>query len=568
MNQKRVLLGDYLLTKKIISQEQLDEAIQEQKKTHQKIGAILIAMGYVSEKDIAQALSEQLDFPFIDLSTYEVDPDALQFIPDNIARKLEVIPVFSVGDSLSIAMTNPLDVGAIDEIERLTNGLRVKPLIGTKKDIMAAIEKHYSGGGTVSPATAPVSTPVRPVFDEGDDEEPEALEDEARQETVIKLVNDILEEAIRVGASDIHIEPEEKQLFCRFRVDGVLKDVTPPPFQSKRAIVSRIKIMADMNIAQTRIPQDGRIETAILGRKIDLRIAMLPTIYGEHVSVRILDKSGGIIKLEELGFQPELLHKFKQAITSPHGMILVSGPTGSGKSTTLYAILNTINNLEKNIITLEDPVEYTISRVNQAQVNVQAGLTFAAGLRSIVRLDPDVIMVGEIRDKETADVSIQAALTGHLVFSTIHTNDAPSAAARLIDIGVEPYLVSSSLIGVLAQRLIRKLCVKCREVHIPGEKEIEAISKATEGDLRTTSFYKPVGCPECNNTGYKGRTSIFEFMVPDNEIKELMVHKAPAHEIKNSARRQGMKTLQEDGLMKASFGITSLSEVLRVSQEK
>jgi type IV pilus assembly protein PilB len=572
MTEERKLIGEYLLKKGIITEAQLKEAVKEVERTNRKIGEILVRRGFAKEEDIAHALSEQLGFTFVDLSTYQIESEAIALIPKESALKLSVIPIFKVGNSLSVAMTNPLDVAGIDELGYLSGGLRIKPLLATPTGIKEAIAKFYGVGGGGTENGERILYPETHIpKPEG---EPSKLIQEASQAPVIKLVNQLIEEAVKSGASDIHLEPQEDGFYCRLRVDGVLHETEPPPKELQLAVISRIKIMAEMDIAQSRLPQDGRIQTKALDRDIDLRVATFPTIYGEHVSIRVLDKTQGIIKLEELGFQEDTLKKFKEIIYKPYGIILVTGPTGSGKTTSLYAVLNTINDLKKNIITLEDPVEYTIARIHQSQVNVRAGLTFATGLRSIVRLDPDIIMIGEIRDKETADIAIHSSLTGHLVFSTLHTNDAPSCATRLVDIGVEPYLVASSLAGVLAQRLVRRLCPKCKKEYKPTEEELSvigerlAVSRRTPNtENRTPLLYQPTGCKDCHNTGYKGRTGIFELLIPDNGIKELIIKKAPAHQIRDFACKQGMKTLRQDGFQKVLQGITSLSEVLSVTEE-
>lgn len=556
MVEERKLIGEYLLEKGIITEAQLKEALKEVERTNRKIGEILVRCGFAKEEDIARALSEQLGFTFVDLSTYQIESEAVALIPKESALKLGAIPIFKVGNSLSVAMTNPLDIATIDELSRLSSGLRIKPVLATPTGIKEAIAKFYG----IPPETH-ITKP------EG---EPSKLVQEASQAPVIKLVNQLIEEAVKSDASDIHLEPQEDGFYCRLRIDGVLHETEPPPKKLQLAVISRLKIMAEMDIAQSRLPQDGRIQTKALGRDIDLRVATFPTIYGEHVSIRILDKTQGIVKLEELGFQEDTLKKFKEIIYKPYGIILVTGPTGSGKTTTLYAVLNTINDLKKNIITLEDPVEYTIARIHQSQVNVRAGLTFATGLRSIVRLDPDIIMIGEIRDKETADIAIHSSLTGHLVFSTLHTNDAPSCATRLVDIGVEPYLVSSSLAGVLAQRLVRRLCPKCKKGYKPSREELQSINEPTKqriNELTNQRFYKPTGCKDCHNTGYKGRIGIFELLIPDNGIKELIIKKASAHQIKDAACQAAMLTLRQDGFQKVFQGITSLSEVLSVTEE-
>ena len=559
MAERPSLTGDYLLEKGLITEQQLREAVDEHMRTNRKVEDILIKRGYAQEEDIAYALSEKLEFPFIDLSSYQIAPDALALVGPQIVSRLGVIPLFKIGNSLTVAMTNPLDVEAIDELSRLAGGLRIKPIIATPSGIKEAISKYY---GTEAPAlTRPMAAAQQPQG------EPARLIQEATQAPVINLVNRIIEDAVRMGASDIHIEPQGNTYNCRFRVDGILREAEPLPQKFQLAIVSRIKVMAEIDIAQNRLPQDGRIEKSVLGRAVDLRVATFPTIYGEHLSLRILDKTQGILKLEQLGFHEDMLKKFKEVIYKPYGIILVTGPTGSGKTTTLYSILNTINDLKKNIVTLEDPVEYTIPRVNQAQVNIKAGLTFAMGLRSILRLDPDIIMIGEIRDKDTADIAIHSSLTGHLVFSTLHTNDAPSAATRLIDIGVEPYLVASSLMAVLAQRLVRKLCPKCRAKYKPSEEELALIGKLAGHVRKEGALYKPAGCKECQNTGYKGRIGIFELLIPDDNIEGLMLRKSPDYEVRAAAQKAGMKTLREDGIEKVIRGITTLSEVLRVTEE-
>lgn len=573
MVEERKLIDEYLLEKGIITEAQLKEALKEAERTNRKIGEILVRRGFAKEEDIARALSEKLGFTFVDLSTYQIENEAVALIPKEAAIRLGAIPIFKVGNSLSVAMINPLDVAGIDELGCLSGGLRIKPVLGTASGIKEAIGKHY-GEEAVSGERLAKTEPRKPQT-EG---EPARLVQEASQAPVIKLVNQLIEEAVKSGASDIHLEPQEDGFYCRLRIDGVLHETEPPPKKLQLAVISRLKIMAEMDIAQSRLPQDGRIQTKTLGRDIDLRVATFPTIHGEHVSIRILDKTQGIVKLEELGFQEDTLKKFKEIICKPYGIVLVTGPTGSGKTTTLYAVLNTINDLKKNIVTLEDPVEYTIARIHQSQINVRAGLTFASGLRSIVRLDPDIIMIGEIRDKETADIAIHSSLTGHLVFSTLHTNDAPACATRLVDIGVEPYLVSSSLAGVLAQRLVRKLCPKCKKEYKPSKEELESIkvsmyqSVSEPTNKRTNEqanqrFYKPAGCKDCHNTGYKGRTGIFELLIPDNGIKELIIKKAPAHRIKDAACQAAMLTLRQDGFQKVLQGVTSLSEVLSVTED-
>ncbi len=564
MAKKRIMIGEYLIKKGVVTEAQLDKALEESKRTRLKIGEVLVKRGYATEEDVARALSEQLGFAYMDLSSYDIEPAALSLVPREAASRLQAVPLFLIQNSLTVAMANPLDISAIDELGRLSGGLRIEPVLGTPGGIKKAIERQYKKARPDSPSPA---QPRQPAAGPEKKEMPEALIKEATQASVIRIVSSLIEEAVSAGASDIHLEPQKESLSVRFRIDGVLQEAEAPTKSLQNAVISRIKIMADMDIAQSRLPQDGRAEMKALNRAVDLRIATFPTIYGEHLSIRILDKSGGIMALEKLGFREYDMERLNDIIHKPYGFMLVTGPTGSGKTTTLYAVLNRINDLKKNIITLEDPIEYTISRVNQSQVNVKAGLTFASGLRSIVRLDPDVIMIGEIRDDETADMAIRSSLTGHLVFSTLHTNNASSCATRLVDIGVEPYLVASSLIGALAQRLVRKLCPECKKEYRPGREELSIIEKITGKGPRKQPFYTAAGCKECRNIGYRGRTSIFELLVTDNEIRELIVRKAPAYEIEKAARGKGMKTLREDGLKKVEDGITSLSEVLRVTEE-
>ncbi|MCK4648113.1 Flp pilus assembly complex ATPase component TadA [bacterium] len=555
------LIGKYLLEKGIINQTQLQEVVEESQRTNRRVGDILVRRDLATEEDIIQTLSEQLGFAFLDLSSYQIEPEALALIPAQAAERLQVIPIFKVADSLSVAMVNPLDISAIDELYRLTN-LRIRPLFATPTGIKSMIEKHY-GRKEVEVKEGIASSEARPSLPEG---EVSRLLQEATQPSVIKLVDQLISDAVASEASDIHLEPQEDSFYCRFRIDGILHEVPPPPRELRLAIVSRVKIMANMDIAQSRLPQDGRIQTKVRNRKIDLRVATFPTIYGEHISIRILDKTKGILGLEELGFAPDILKKFKEIIHKPYGIILVVGPTGCGKTTTLYAILNIISDLKKNILTLEDPVEYTIPRIHQTQINVKAGLTFTTGLRSMVRLDPDIIMIGEIRDKETANIAIHSALTGHLVFSTLHTNDTPSAITRLIDIGVEPYLVASSLTGVLAQRLVRRLCPKCKKEYQPTEETLSVVTPQPS-TRRGVRFYKESGCRDCHNTGYKGRIGIFELLIPDNGLRELILKKTPTHQLRAASQKAGMKTLAEDGFQKVIQGITSPSEILRVTEE-
>lgn len=562
----RKFIGEYLLEKGLINAKQLKEALEESKKTNRRVGDILVKHGYVREEDIYSALSEQLGIAFIDVTSYQFDAASVKLIPKEAAERLQAIAVCQMGKTLTVAMTDPLNVEAIDEIEKLTR-LSISPLFATAAGIREVITRYYglSGQQKIKEPAAVFEAEETPkkTFKEKD---VSALIEQATQAPVIKMVEEIIANAVRRNASDIHLEPQEQGFFCRYRIDGMLKPPIALAAEYQAAIISRIKIMADIDIAEKRRPQDGRFQLTVDNRNIDLRVATFPTIDGEHVSIRVLDKSKGILKLEELGLEGDIFNQFKTLIRKPHGLVLVTGPTGSGKTTTLYSVLNTINDSKKNIITLEDPVEYRIAGIHQSQVNIKAGLTFANGLRSIVRLDPDIIMIGEIRDRDTAEIAIHAALTGHLVFSTLHTNDAASACARLIDIGVEPYLISSSLTAVLAQRLIRKLCSHCRKGYEPSEAELSAARVLNIEDYRGKTLYKEAGCPQCQNMGFQGRTAVFELFSPSDKIRELITQKASAQELFEEAKKMGMKILLESGLEKVKAGVTSFSEILRVIQ--
>lgn len=571
MPNERKFLGEILVERGIITQEQLKEAIAESKKTNKKIGDILVQHGWVREEDVVSVLSEQLGFAFIDVLTYQFDPKAVALVPKNMVLRLSAIPVYKIANTLTVAMANPLDIDAIDEIEK-ASGLNINPVFATASGIKEAARKYYGEQQEISKEDLGMKesrASVEKIPAAGtvaDDRDLPKLIEEATQGPVIKLVNKIITDAVKQNASDIHLEPREKGFFCRYRIDGVLQDPVTLPSDLQNATVSRVKIMSNIDITERRLPQDGRTQVDVGPKEIDLRIATFPTIHGEHVSIRLLDKTTGILPLQELGLDDEALNEFKSVIFKPHGLILVTGPTGSGKSTTLYSVLNTIKGSHNNIITLEDPVEYSVEGVHQSQINIKAGLTFASGLRSIVRMDPDVIMIGEIRDKETAEIAIQAALTGHLVFATLHTNDAASAYTRLIDIGVEPYLVASSVRAVLAQRLVRRLDPKTRQSYTPDEDDFRPFGLSKTDVKRKGEFYTP-GESKDNPTGYKGRIGIYEFLLPDDQIRHLILRKASSQEIAAAAAAKGMKTLLQDGFDKAQNGVTSLAEILRVTEE-
>ncbi len=554
----RKRIGEILVDKGSITPEQLEEALIEKKKSGNKLGAILISRGAIGEEEIAQNLSEQLDFLYADVTKIKADEEAVRLIPVELARKFQIMPLFRVDNTLIVAMFDPLDIQVLDDIrDRCKLSLHVRSIISTPSAISEAINRHYGSG----PAGKGKGEEAAASDGEGLD-----LIKAATRSPVIDFVNGLIKEAVEARASDIHLEPEKDDFFCRYRIDGMLYDFPPPAKNLQAAIISRIKIMAGMDIAEKRLPQDGRIRIEIEGKDLDMRISTFPTVYGENVSMRILDKTQGLYDIDGLGFLPDTAGKLKNMIHKPHGMILVTGPTSCGKTTTLYAILSAINTTSKNIVTLEDPIEYMIPRIRQSQISPKAGLTFATGLRSLVRQDPNVIMIGEIRDMETADIAIHSALTGHLVFSTLHTNDAPSAATRLIDMGVEPFLVSSSFAGVIAQRLVRKLCPECKEKYHITREELVSFGFSAKDAFEDMDIYRETGCKECNDIGYKGRIGIFELMVMNQPLSELINKKVPTHELREAAVKAGMKSLREDGFAKIKQGNTTVSEVLRVTQ--
>ncbi len=562
--RQRKSLGESLVEQKIISEEQLRTAVKESENSGEPLRKTLVKTGLVSEEDICGFFEEQLGIPRIDLKNYLIDQKILSLIPESLAKKYNLIPLFKTGDTLTIATADPLNVVAMDEI-RIKTKSNIEPAVATETEIRNSINQYYGVGGSIEDIIRSIDIKSLAI-DEGKEEiEPEKLKNIAEEAPIIKLVNLIILQAIRDKASDIHVEPEEDSLQIRFRVDGILHEQATIPKQMQAAVLSRMKIMSDMNIATKRIPQDGRFRLNIEGGQIDMRVSSLPTIFGENIVMRLLDTTSILIGLERLGFDEKNLEKFKSLIVKPHGIILVTGPTGSGKTTTLYSALNTINTPDKNIITVEDPVEYQLKMIRQSQINPKAGLTFATGLRSILRQDPDVIMVGEIRDLETAEISIQAALTGHLVFSTLHTNDAPSSLTRLTDMGVEPFLISSSVIGIIAQRLVRTICPSCKQSYTPSKEALDDIGVTLpEGPLK---FYRGAGCKVCKNTGYKGRIGIFEMLLLDDKIRDLILAKTSSAQIKHLAQESGMKTLREDGVVKVLAGATTIDEVIRVTQE-
>lgn len=538
MAKQKKSLGEALVEEGIITPDQFKQAQEEERHSGQRLRKVLVRLGFIAEEDLVVFLSTKLGITRIELGNYLIDSKIIELFPEELARKYDIIPILRIGDRLACAMVDPWNIFALDEVRARTN-LVIEPAVATEGEIKKAINQYYGAKGTMEEVIKSIDS-EKLGLKEDKEIDVKRLEEIVEEPVVIKLVNLIIMKAIREGASDIHIEPESEALKTRFRVDGMLHEVQSPPKHLQSAIVSRIKIMANLDIAERRAPQDGRFTIKMEGREIDIRVSCVPTIYGENVVLRILDVSSTLLELKEIGFSKDVLEHYNKLITRPNGIILVTGPTGSGKTTTLYASLNKINTVEKNIITIEDPVEYKLEGIRQIQVNPKVDLTFANGLRSMLRQDPDVIMVGEIRDLETAEIAIHAALTGHLVFSTLHTNDAPGAITRLIDMGVEPFLVSSSIIGILAQRLVRTICPGCS-----GK-----------------------GCSKCMKTGFKGRIAVFELLIPDEKIHSLTTAKAPLEEIRKQAIASGMSTLNEDGMSKVREGKTTEAEILRVTQDQ
>ncbi|MDI7253005.1 MAG: ATPase, T2SS/T4P/T4SS family, partial [Actinomycetota bacterium] len=487
------------------------------------------------------------------LANYDVDISACSLVDAEMARRYTLIPIGFEGDKLLVAMADPTNVFALDDV-RIMTGMDVEPVVATKEDIIAAINRYCRSEADLDLGAEEFAERVAEEVGEAAD---------AEDAPIVKYVNLLISEAVADRASDVHIEPMENDVRIRFRIDGVLHEIRRNPKQIHPGVVARIKVMADMNIAEKRLPQDGRTSVEVMGKPVDLRVASLPTIHGEKVVLRILDKSTSLMSLEELGFSEDILEKYSRSFNKPYGTILVTGPTGSGKTTTLYATLNVLNTIKKNIITVEDPVEYRLPLINQVQVHYKAGLTFAAALRSILRCDPDIVMIGEIRDPESAQIAIESALTGHLVLSTLHTNDAPSALTRLLEMGIEPFLIASAVDCVSSQRLARRLCERCKEPYEPDEEYLEKIGfRWEDGDEHV--LFRPRGCPACNNTGFRGRVGIFEVLEVTENIEHLVARNAPHVEIAEMARSEGMRTLREEGFIKVRQGITSLEEVLRV----
>ncbi len=550
-------LGDRLVDAGIINEAQLAEALEIQKTSKNLLGTILTQLGYCTEDDVARVLAKKTGYKYVSINEIGVNAAVANLITPEMALRYNILPLYQEGNTVFVAMKNPNDIITIDNLHLMT-GLEICPVIVPDMELAAAIENFAN---------------MNSSLDSFDEEEEAALEQDVSEELsiddkpAVQLVNQVINNAIKAGASDIHIEALEKYMRVRFRIDGVLQEIMQNPIKLFPSVVSRVKVLGGMDIAEKRIPQDGRATVRFEDRVLDLRIATMPTVFGEKIVLRILERTTGVVKLKDLHFSERQAERFNKAIHMPYGFVLVTGPTGSGKSTTLYAVLDEISRIEMNTITLEDPVERRMAGINQVQMNNRAGMTFAAALRSVLRSDPDIVMVGEIRDSETAKIAIEAALTGHMVLSTLHTNDAPGAVTRLDEMGVEPFLTASSLVGVLAQRLVRKLCPKCKEEYkISREELLKIIPDLDTNEYPQEEFtlYRPKGCITCNNTGYKGREAVFEFLTVTEEMKRLILDRATVSEVKELAMKQGMYTLKQEGIYKAMRGRTSLEEVMRV----
>ncbi len=592
-------LGELLIKRNYITPEQLKKASEEQKLRGGRLESNLVKLGYIKEDELLSFLSAQYRVPSVKISKMEINPSVIKLIPSSVSKKYFIIPINRVGPKLTLAMADPSNIVVIDEIKFMT-GFNVEPVVASETEIIDAVKKYYGGGGSVAGLGSvnfqsgdfdldddknaanegimldddvvdvdDFDKLVHGAVDNVEVVEAEQGSDESvdMQGPIIKIVNGILIKAIKLGASDIHFEPYERTFRVRYRIDGVLRRDMALPFQIKNAMTSRLKIMAKLDIAEKRLPQDGRIKLRLgKGREMDFRVSSIPVLYGEKVVLRLLDKSALQLDMTKLGFEDSSLGDLKAAIHKPVGMILVTGPTGSGKTTTLYSALSELNKESENIITAEDPIEYNFMGINQVQMHEEIGLTFASSLRSFLRQDPDIIMVGEIRDFETAQIAVQAALTGHLVLSTVHTNDAPGTISRLIDMGIEPFLISSAVILILAQRLIRKVCMECREA-VKVHPQLLIDVGVPPDEVKSFPVYKGKGCSLCNNTGYKGRVGLYEVMPMKEELKELVLSRASTSEIKKEAIRLGMKTLRQSGIAKIKEGVTTIEEVLRSTIE-
>ncbi len=564
INKKKQHLGDILIDNGILSSVQLDEALRVGKRTSTRIGRVIVNLGYATEEDIANGLAIQFGIPSVMLTTMIVDPEVLKLIPETAARKYNLVPVSLEDGILKVAMLDPIDVVAIDEIEKITK-YHIDPLVSTETEISKALDQYYGMEGSFEEVVAKASKNADIELLDGEETAPDKLHRIAGETSVVQLVNMMISRAVMDGVSDIHIEPDDDTLRIRFRVDGVLIESANLQMKMHPAVISRLKVLGDLDIAEKRLPQDGRFIVKVASRDIDIRLSTLPTIFGEKVVMRLLDKGKMILDIERLTPVPETLDAIRKVVKRPHGMILLTGPTGSGKTTTAYTLLSLLNTMDKNLVTVEDPVEYHLKRVNQVHVNPKVGITFASALRHILRQDPDVVLIGEIRDKETAEIAIHAALTGHIVISTIHTNDAVGTVSRLLNMGIEPYLVSSSLSCVVGQRLVRKLCESCKVEYEPDPELLKELGvRFPEGKVPT--FYKEGGCKACKGTGFKGRIGIYEVLMPDDSIRASIVALQDSSIISDIARKQGFKPMRVQGVKTAMAGETTLEEVLQATQ--
>jgi type IV pilus assembly protein PilB len=560
-------LTEILIKNKLISQEQLNKSLEEQKRRGGTLSEIIIALKFIKESDLISVLSEGLNFPLIDLKRFKLDPEIVKLIPREIAKRYGIIAISKIGDIITLAMADPLNIFAIDHVEALT-GYKINPIISPNQDITQAIESSYPDNSQemIGDLVKEMTTSSIEVIKE--DSDVSAVEQDmgriSEDAPVVKITDWILEDGVNRKSSDILIEPFEKKLRVRFRIDGVLQEAQNPPKKLHPSIVSRIKVMSVLDIAEHRLPQDGRFKAKVGGKEVDFRVSILPSSFGEKVAIRILDKSQAMLDIDKLGFSEDVVLQLKKIGRLPHGMMIVCGPTGSGKTTTLYSLLKHVDSPEKNIITVEDPVEYQLEGINQVTVKSDVGLTFGAALRAILRQDPNIIMIGEIRDFETVDIAIKSALTGHLVLSTIHTTTACGSIVRLINMGVEPFLIDSAVVCILAQRLVRKICSNCKEEYHVSADVLDTLRIRLDKSLKH-KFYRGKGCSRCFNLGYSGRISIAELLILTPKVRELILDRAQEHVIKVQARKEGMKSLREDGVRAALMGLTTLEEVVRIT---
>jgi type IV pilus assembly protein PilB len=575
MDSLKDRLKQILLRDKLISPQDLEKALQEQQKSGGELGKILVRLKFISEDTLSNALSESLGLPPINISRLKVDKSVIKLISKDVAMKYKIMPISLMGDNLTLAMADPLNIFTIDSVKTLT-GYTITPIIGRTKEIDQAIQKYYFGEEEGESASDKLNKIIQDTKDTSDVEvvaeqaaagEKGAVETLTDEAPIIKLTDTIIQQSVQAKASDVFIEPLENAVRVRYRVDGVIREIDRMNKVLCSPIVSRFKVISNLDISEHRLPQDGRFKTLLAGnREVDFRVSILPTALGEKVCLRVLDQEGTLLDLESLGFEPEALKRLKQCAAKPHGMILTCGPTGSGKTTTLYSILKLLNSPERNITTVEDPVEYQVKGINQVNIKANMGLTFAASLRSILRQDPDVILIGEIRDTETLDIAVKAALTGHLVLSSLHTTTAAGSVIRMMNMGIEPFLICSSVLAIVAQRLIRKVCPQCKEEYVITAEVAKKVGIArVSGNAKEVKAVRGKGCKTCFNSGYKGRLGITEILILSPEVKEVILARAGEVKIKEQARKEGMRTMREDGLIKALAGLTTIEEVLRVT---